>query len=374
MKSIGIICEYNPFHNGHRIQLDAVRERLGEDACIISLMSGSFVQRGGLAVLSKHDRAEIALQEGADLVLELPFPWCMSGADRFAAGAVEILEGLGSVDYLAFGSETADIDTLSQIANVISTPEFDRVIGEVASAYPSLSYAALREKAYFALTGEELPKLKANDLLGVAYLSHLRTIETLVLHRLPGFSATKARKSISEGNDETLATQVPAMAYERLQTSPKPIVERIESALLTHLLITPADELSSYAECNRELAGRMKDAVQKANSLQDVIDRVTSKHYTSARVRRAIWHSFLRTPTEMPMELPLYTTVLAANEKGRMFLRAIAKTSKIPVLTRSSNASNTSEIAAQYAFSDTRDRIYDRLCGKVCEKKPPIMK
>lgn len=374
MKIIGIICEYNPFHNGHKIQLDAVRERLGDEACIISLMSGSFVQRGAPAVLSKYDRAEIALHEGADLVLELPFPWCMSGADRFAAGAMAILEGLGCVDYLAFGSETADVDTLAGIAKVIASPEFDASVGEAASAHPSLSYAVLREKAYLALTGKELPKLKANDLLGVAYLSHLRTIEPLVLHRLPGFSATKARRSMTEGNDETLAFQVPPITYDRLHTSSRPNDTWIESALLTHLLLTPADELATYAECNRELAGRMKDAVQKASTLQEVIDKVTSKHYTSARVRRAIWHSFLRTPSEMPMDLPLFTNVLASNDKGRALLRTASKTSTVAVVTRPSNASVNPETLAQFAFSDGRDRIYDRFCGKVCEKKPPIMK
>ena len=374
MRTVGIICEYNPFHNGHRIQLDAVREKMGEDVCIISLMSGSFVERGGPAVLSKYDRAEIALFEGADLVLELPFPWCMSGADRFAAGALAILEGLGGVDYLAFGSESADIESLTRIARVIASPEFDRAVGNAAEADPALSYASLRERAYLALTGEELPKLKANDLLGVAYLSHLQTIEPLVLRRLPGFSATQARKSLAEADNACLATQVPALAYEKLQNCPHPISQRIDGALLTHLLLTPAEELAVYAECTRELAGRMKDAVRNAQSLQAVIEKATSKHYTSARVRRAIWHSFLRNPAEMPLQLPRYTNLLAANERGRAFLRNTAKNSRISVVTRPSNAIQNSDIATQYVFSDERDRIYDCLAGEVSKKKPPIMK
>ena len=374
MKAIAIICEYNPFHNGHRIQLDAVREQMEEEICIISLMSGSFVERGGPAVLSKYDRAEIALSEGADLVLELPFPWCMSGADRFAAGAVEILEGLSGVDYLAFGSESADIDNLAQIAKVISTSEFDKALGDAAASNPTLSFAALREQAYLALTGSELPKLKANDLLGVAYLSHLKAIEPMVLRRLPGFSATKARKALIEEDNDLLASHVPAITYEKLRTSLRPIGERIEGALLTHLLLIPVEELAGYAECNRELAGRIKDAVRKSKTLQEVIEKVTSKHYTSARVRRAIWHSFLRTPADLPMRLPDYTNLLAANQRGRAFLREVAKDSRIAVITRPSNALQMPEIADQFAFSDERDRIYDCLCGKTVEKKPPIMK
>ena len=374
MKTIGIICEYNPFHNGHRIQLDAVRERLGEDTCIISLMSGSFVERGGPAVLSKYDRAEIALNQGADLVLELPFPWCMSGADRFAAGAIEILEGLGCVDYLAFGSESADVSSLRQIADVIASSAFDRAVGEVANNSPNLSYAAIREQAYLAVTGEELPKLKANDLLGVAYLSHLKQIEPLVLRRLPGFSATKARRAMGEGDDDALVMQVPVLTHEKLQTSSRPISERIEGALLTHLMLMPADEMATYAECNTELAGRIKSVLRKAATLQDVIDGVTSKHYTAARVRRAIWHSYLRTPAGVPMGLPQTTTLLASNEKGRALLRTASKTSRITVITRPSNAVFNAAVAAEYAFSDERDRVYDRLCGKIFEKKPPIIK
>ena len=374
MKTIGIICEYNPFHNGHRIQLDAVRERLGEDTCIIALMSGSFVERGGPAVLSKYDRAEIALREGADLVLELPFPWCMSGADRFAAGAVEILEGLGCVDYLAFGSESADLSSLRRIAAVIASPAFDRAVGKAASDFPNLSHAAIREKAYLEVSGEELPKLKANDLLGVAYLSHLKQIEPLALRRLPGFSATKARRALGEGDSDALTMQVPPLTHEKLQTAPRPIAERIEGALLTHLMLMPSHELASYAECNTELAGRIKSALRTASALQNVIDSVTSKHYTSARVRRAIWHSFLRTPREMPMGLPHATVLLGSNEKGRAVLRAASKSGRMAVITRPSNAAVNDTVAAEYAFSCERDGVYDRFCGKISEKKPPIIK
>lgn len=374
MKTVGIICEYNPFHLGHRIQLDAVREQLGEDTCVIALMSGSFVERGGPAVLSKSDRASIALDEGVDLVLELPFPWCMSGADRFAAGAMEILEGLGCVDYLAFGSESAELASLQEIASVIASDAFDRAVGDAARQDPTLSYAALRECAYQKLTGGELPKLKPNDLLGVAYLAHLRTIEPLALRRLPGYSATKARKALSEGDSEALREQVPPATLDALCQAERPRQALVDATILNHLLLTPADELANFAECNRELAGRMKTAAMTARSLQDVIDRVTSKHYTSARVRRAIWHSYLRTPSDMPAKVPHFTNLLGADAKGREFLRMASKQSRIEVVTRPSNAAANPIVCAEFSFSDERDRIYDRFCEKISEKKPPLLK
>ncbi len=377
MKTVGIICEYNPFHSGHSLQLRSVREKLreqGEDVCIVSLMSGSFVQRGGPAVLPKEERAAIALSEGADLVLELPFPWCMSGADRFAAGAMAILEGLGGIDYLAFGSESGDVDELEQIARVIQTPDFEEAIGVSAQTAPHLSFAALREMAYLHLTGEPLKKLAANDLLGVAYLSHRKTIKPLVLHRLPGYSATGARKALVERDLPTLEKLVPPATFAALNASAGLSQEAVDKAILSHLLLTPVEVIASAAECNHELAARLVNAAQTSQTVAEIIEKVTSKHFTSARVRRTLWHSFLKTPTDAPMKLPHYTNLLAANERGRAYLRMIAKTSEITVVTRPSNAASDPTVAAEYAFSERREGIFRLFAGLQAEKKPPIFK
>lgn len=377
MKTVGIICEYNPFHLGHRLQLNSVREALksqGEDACIIALMSGSFVQRGGPSVLPKESRAEIALHEGADLVIELPFPWCMSGADRFAAGAMAILEGLGGIDYLAFGSETGSIEHLSQIAQIIASPAFDQAVGEVAKAHPQLSFAAQREQAYLQLTKEPLPKLAPNDLLGVAYLAHIQKIQPLVLHRLPGYSATKARRALAERDFDAMQELVPngtikaLCAFNGLQES------AVNQAIIANLLLTPAERLASYAECNLELAARLIHAAATSQTVAEIVDKATSKHFTSARVRRALWHSYLQTPSDAPLQLPRYTNLLAVNEKGRAYLRSVSKTAEITVVTRPSNAEKNGETAAQYALSRSRDQIYRRFAGLSTEIAGPILK
>lgn len=377
MKTVGIICEYNPFHLGHSLQLHTVRDELcrqGEDACIVALMSGSYVQRGGPAVLPKEERARVALSEGADLVLELPFPWCMSGADRFAAGAMAILEGLGGIDYLAFGSEIGNVDSLARIAQVISTPEFDQAVGKAAEARPDLSFAAQRELAYLQLTGEPLPKLDPNDLLGVAYLSHLHEIKPLVFRRLPGYSATKARKALSQRDFIALQELVPSATIDALRAFNGLSDCAIHQAVLAYLLLTPPKTLATYAECNLELASRLINAAVTSQTIEEVIEKATSKHFTSARVRRALWHSYLQTPSNAPMELPTYTNLLAANEKGRAVLRSVAKKSEITVVTRPSNASKNSEIAAQYALSESKERIYRLFAGLANEKTAPILK
>lgn len=374
MKTVGIICEYNPFHLGHSLQLKSVREAAREDACIVALMSGSFVQRGGPAILPKETRAAIALSEGADLVLELPFPWCMSGADRFAAGAMAILEGLCGIDYLAFGSETGDVSGLSTIVQVIASPAFDKAIGDAAEAHPDLSFAALREIAYLQLTGKPLPRLAPNDLLGVAYLSHCKQIEPLVLHRRPGYSATKARSVLQERDFNALEELVPLATINALRTSNGLSQDAMDKALISHLLLTTADVIASSAECSKELASRLIDAAHHSKTVFEIVEKVTSKHYTAARVRRALWHSYLRTPAEAPMGLPHFTNLLAANERGRAFLRTVAKKSDITVVTRPSNAAKDPQIAGEYAFSETKDHIYRLFAGISTEKMPPILK
>lgn len=377
MKTVGIICEYNPFHLGHSLQLRTVREKLyrqGEEACIVALMSGSFVQRGGPAVLPKEARAAIALSEGADLVLELPFPWCMSGADRFAAGAMTILEGLGKIDYLAFGSETGSVDELANISRIIASSEFDQALGSVTKENPDLSFAVQRELAYFQLTGKSMPKLAPNDLLGVAYLSHIQKITPLVLHRLPGYSATMARKALQERDFDTMNELVPPATIDELRAFTGISSRAIDQAVLAYLSLTSAQTVATYAECNIELASRLISAAASSRTATEVIEKATSKHYTAARVRRALWHSYLQTPSDAPLRLPHYTNLLSANQRGREFLRSVSKDSEITIVTRPSNAAKDQQIASEYTFSESRDRIYRLFADLPNEKTPPILK
>lgn len=374
MNTVGIICEYNPFHLGHRIQLRAVRERLGEDTCIIALMSGSFVERGGPAVLSKWERAEIALSEGVNLVLELPFPWSMSGADRFAAGALAIMEGLGGVDYLAFGSECGEIDVLSEIAATLKSAAFEEAMQILAKARPELSYAALREAAYLSVTGKELPRLPPNDLLGVAYLTHIQTIRPLVLKRQPGYSASGARTAYADGDIHRLAGCVPEATASALAGRDPFVSAAIDRALLAYLRMIPQKVLATYAECSPELAADLKSASRKAITVEQIVAGATSKHYTAARVRRALWHGYLHTPKDAPLSLPHFANLLGVDEKGRVFLRSVAKHSNIAVITRPSNAEVSAAVSNEYTFSATVDEVYSVLHGLSLAKKPPIIK
>ena len=374
MKTVGIICEYNPFHLGHRIQIESIRNRLGSDICIVALMSGSFVERGGPAILSKEERAEIALSEGVNLVLELPFPWSMSGADRFAAGALSILEGMGGIDYLAFGSECGEIETLREIASVLKSDVFESKMKELAGTRPDLSYAVLREQAYASVTGKELPKLPPNDLLGVAYLTHLQKIEPLVLKRMPGYSAGGARLAYAKDNIDELSGCVPDATKSALARKDRASSNAIDRAVLAHLQITSKQQLASYAECTPELAADLKSAANQAQTVEELVKMATSKRYTTARVRRALWHSYLQTPKNAPLSVPHFTNLLAADAIGRKYLRSVSKTQSITVVTRPSNSEVSEEVVLEYARSATADHVYSVLNGISVSKKAPFIK
>ena len=169
MRVFGIICEYNPFHRGHKWQIDELRRLAGEEECaVVCAMSGDFVQRGDFAIERAHARAEAAVRGGADLVLELPLPWAISSAEGFARGGVSILAATGVVDTLVFGSECGNAAKLQRAAKALLRADFPDALREELAK--GLSFAAARESAARALIGEDAAVLREpNDILGVEY-------------------------------------------------------------------------------------------------------------------------------------------------------------------------------------------------------------
>lgn len=376
MKAVAIICEYNPFHWGHKIQIDAVRKAFREESvCIVALMSGAYVERGGMAVLPSADRAEIALESGVDLVLELPYPWSMSGADYFARGAVSILESMGGINYLCFGSECGSIDRLSIEAKRLSAPQYLAALDKAVSDDPTLAWAAVRECAYKAVYHEALAHYAPNDLLAIAYLSHLKTIVPLPIVRKEKYSASAARKSLAKRDFEQLATLVPPQTLDALNVRYGRAEQCVhtDTALLSALRLMSANELSSYAEGSLELAGLITRHLPSCRRIDELVCACTNKKYTSARVRRAIWHAYLRTSVDLPKMEPAYTRLLGCNEVGRKWLSEQRKRSTIPVITRVSNVRKYPHAEKQFLFAEKRNDIRAFLTGQA-EKNLPIIK
>ena len=227
MRIIGIVCEYNPFHKGHEYQIAKSRELLGEDAAVVCVMSGDFVQRGEAALFSKYARAEAACRCGADLVAELPLPWAVSSAEGFARGAVSILAGLGA-EFISFGSESGNTVELEKIADcLLDTTMHDKIKAEM-DRDASLSYASARQKALFKTIGATSALIsEPNNILAVEYIKAIKELglnlkpmtvrREGVLHDAPeksgGFaSASELRRMLEAGED--CKTYIPEAAFE----------------------------------------------------------------------------------------------------------------------------------------------------------------
>ncbi len=326
MVSVGIISEYNPFHNGHMRQIEAIRSLLGQDVVVVALMSGNFVQRGDFAILPKGLRAEAALCSGADLVLEFPYPWSGAYAQVFARAGVSLLSAL-SVDYLAFGSETGELSALRQAAENFASPEFEKAFAREEKACPALSHAVLRQKVYTALYRQEPPR-RANDILGAAYLAalseHPGGPAPLCIRRTGEESATASRAAYLAGDWETLRTLVPEHSFSILEKSKPVTLQSVETALLAFWRLTEAERLR-IADLPADLAERMAAGARKCASLDALMTYCATKNYTNARIRRGMLSAILGVTSERLQKPPAYTRLLAANRRGRNFLAALAR-------------------------------------------------
>ena len=354
MRVFGIICEYNPFHRGHKWQIDELRRLAGEEECaVVCAMSGDFVQRGDFAVERAHARAEAAVRGGADLVLELPLPWAISSAEGFARGGVGVLAATGVVDTLAFGSECGDAVKLQRAAGALLREEFpDALRGELIKG---LSFAAARERAARTLIGEDAAVLQEpNDILGVEYCKALlqsgSAIVPMALMRksvghnggaAEGFaSASHIRELLARGeNASAYLTAESAAIYARECAEGRaPVTMRnAERAVLSRLRAMDEADLARYDGGNEGLYRRFYDAARTAASVDGLLSAVKTKRYAYARLRRMLLAAYLGvTADDMPDAVP-YLRVLACNERGRALLRTIKKTGSAPVLTKSAD-------------------------------------
>lgn len=350
--------------------LEQVRARLGEGGAVIGVMSGNFVQRGDFATLRKRARAEAAVRSGMDLVLELPLPWAVSSAERFADGGVQVLLGTGLVTDLAFGSECGDADALLEIAASLDSEVYHagvrRFLGE------GMSFAACRQAVVRGILGEEKAALLEgpNNNLGVEYCKALlrrnaavRPItvlrrgaahgETAQPGEYPSSSAIRAHLRAGE-REAALALMAPAMraAYlEEEAAGRAPVIPAAyDRAILAKLRSMSESDFAALDEGREGLCHRLRQAAMTACSVNEVCLLAKSKRYAYSRLRRMVLWAYLGlTPAERPAEVP-YLRVLAANGTGRALLARMRKTASIPVLTKPNHVRRL-DSAAQALFA-----------------------
>lgn len=337
MKTVGIICEYNPFHLGHAEQIRRIRERM-PDAAIVSLMSGSFVQRGEAAILAKYLRAETAVRAGADLVFELPYPWNCARAEIFASAGVSVLSGLG-IGTLCFGSESGDTEKIVLTASRLESDQF-RVLLEKAKAeakHEGVSAVRLTQSVYEEAFGEWFPT-EPNDILGVEYCRAIERLGSPMIPvtypRISFYTASEARRAILSGEHGRLSALVPRETIRGLiGTSPiRP--EALSPVVLALLRLSDAEERERVCGLPSGFAQRMKNALKEAGSLEELTSLLVSKLETRAQVRRLLLSCALGTEKERTAVMPAYALLLGASARGREVLHGMKKTSLLPILTK----------------------------------------
>lgn len=364
----GVICELDPPHNGHRFLFDRARS---ENASLIAVMSGNFVQRGAAASLDKWMRARLALSMGADLVVELPVPWAMAGAERFARGGVSLLAALGA-DTVVFGSECGDLDALQALADCLLSPAFSEALRpELQNGLP---FAAARESAVSALLGPDRAALlrEPNNILGIEYLKAIRSGKLALSARTVrrtgaphdgdtpsgGFaSASFLRAEIAAGRSISgfvSPEAEEAVQKERAAGRCPASLRYLDRAILAHLITAAPETLRRVPDISEGLEYRILEAARTADSVPALCDAVKSKRYSHARIRRAVLASFLGLTDDLP-EFPPYIRVLGMNARGAEILRGAA----LPVLARAADAKTLDANAARVLALEARaDDLY----------------
>ena len=334
MKIVGIICEYNPFHRGHRKQIDKIRKICGQDTAVVCLMSGNFVQRGAPAIVDKSLRAQAAMKCGADLVLELPAEYALSSAEGFAAGGVAILDGF--CDGLCFGAETADTQLLLDTAKALLSEEFPPLLREqlnTGKSFPAARQAAL-EQLGFSGSLLESP----NNILAVEYckaiLSRNSSMMPIPIHRGGSYhdelpdeenpSATSIRKLMIESRD--FKSLVPDCAWDIFANAPLHKLEAGERAILAKLRTMTDAEFEALPYGSEGLWRKFMHACREQATLEEIIAATKSKRYTRTRIDRMMMCAFLGlTQQDLTATVP-YVRVLALNDRGRAVLKKARET------------------------------------------------
>ncbi len=337
-KTVAVICEYNPFHYGHRYQIGRLKENYH---CVVGIMSGAFVQRGDVAVEDKYRRAAAALCGGMDLVVELPFPYSVSSGGDFAAAGVRIAAALG-VDALAFGCEDPEAPLFS-VAQLIQSTDFEAETAALIKEQPSLSYPRARTALIEKHLGAEAAGVlnKPNNILAVEYMACCikegLTIELCPVKRNQEYkSATEIRAAAN------MDAHIP---FPEFFGEPRSLKYR-ERELIS--LLRHGNYEGLYC-IDQSLAATLKSAAKESASLEELVAAATGKTYTAARVRRAMITAWLEISTAAVKSAPAFTCLLGANSTGLEFLKVQKGKIALPLITKPADYTKLEE-SARNAF------------------------
>ena len=349
MKTGAVIAEYNIFHNGHKFLLDHVRKNC--DA-VIAVMSGNMVQRGDVAITDKWTRAKMALLNGADLVIELPVIYALNTAQKFAFGAVNIINSLNIADELYFGSESGDIDELIRAAKLIENEPVH--ISEKIKQFldEGMSYPSARQKAY---EGDLNDILKTpNNILAIEYIRSLMQLKSNIIPKTVSRTGTGYHDMHTYDNIAS-ASAIRDMIKNREDFSkyiPKNIspdftqydLSNIDSAIIYTLRNTDAEYIKSINDVSEGLENRIKKLSAEFGTAQSLCENIKTKRYTRTRINRVILSCVLGLTQELCSKTPSYIRVLGMNKTGMKLLSEIKNKSDFSIVTKTADYSRDDDI------------------------------
>ncbi len=374
MKIVGIVAEYNPFHNGHKYHIEQAKKQTGADLVVV-VMSGNFVQRGAPAIIDKYVRTKTAIESGADIVFELPVIFSTASAEHFALGAISLLDKLGVVDYLCFGSETGDIEALTSVAQylLLNKEKFNKDINKYMKngiTFPKARHKALKENN---------PNLddniisSPNNILGIEYIKALLSlnsnIKPVTINRKEAqyheeslnvsnlnvskvvkhiSSATSIRKSITDNSSiDITKSHMPITNYRLLKSQYNktfPINTNDYSLLLKYKLLQESSEsLTSYIDISPDLSNRLKNTSFNNHNFDSYAKEIKTKQWTLTRINRSLIHILLNLKTEninlySKNNYIQYARVLGSSKSSTRLLKVVKEAADTPIITKVSDA------------------------------------
>lgn len=347
MKIAAIISEYNPFHNGHKYQTEMLKK---EYDAVIAVMSGNFVQRGEIALCDKWSRTKLALLNGVDLVVELPVIYALNSAEKFAEGGVRLIDKMGIVDCLCFGSELGKIDEFYYAAEILNNEpqEVSEKINKFLDM--GMSFPSAREKAYEGIINPELLK-SPNNILGVEYVKALKKIGSKVVAKTikrigAGYndldystefsSATAIRELIKENED--YKKYMPENSEEIIKNAEKFSEEKLINILKYVVLLNGKEYIGRISDVNEGLENKIFEAVKKGDSFENIAWMIKSKRYTMSRIRRILYSVILDIGKDF--KEPEYIRILGMNNIGKNVLKEMKEKATLPIVIKTADFSS----------------------------------
>ena len=376
--ALGIIAEYNPFHNGHKYHLQQSLKESGADVCV-AVISGNFTQRGEIALLDKWTRAEMAVKNGVNLVVEMPAIFACNNAGYFARGGVEILEALG-VSTISFGSELGNMEEISRIARAMDEHEESIENSIKESVKGGMAYPRARHEALVSILGESAAEHldNPNNILAFEYLRHMTKAQPMTVKRqgadyhdnqadIPLASATAIRRAIAR--DEDISRAVPEFSGEIIGRERGKLAdqEMLFDLVRQKVLTTSAEELNNIFGAEEGLGNAMKKGVRYWQSYEDIIEDLKSKRYTRTRIARVIAMTLLGVTRQDAKNAQNYIRVLAFDEKGSAYLKQVKKSGEcpLPIITNiNKDTENCPEILPTLELDILAADIYNLATGR----------